>query len=247
VTHLNDDELVLLHYGEEAGGHAKSHVEGCPECAERLRRLGETLALAGAPDTPDPDEGFEARVWARLQPRLAAPQERAARPSWSRPWPRAAVLAALAASLVVAFLLGREFPSRPQPLPPEARERVLLVAVDEHLERTRMVLLELANAPGGEGLDVSVQRTAAHDLVSASRLYRQSAARADEPGLVAVLEELERVLTEVAAGPDALGPRDLSDLQNRIESRGLLFKCRVLQSHVQKRERKALPGRPAST
>lgn len=247
MTHLNDDELVLLHYGEEAGAQAKAHLEACPECAERLHRLGETLARATAPDTPEPDEGIEARVWARLQPRLAAPQERVERPSWRRHWPRAAGLAALAASLIVAFLLGREFPSRPRPLPSEVRERVLLVAMDEHLERTRMVLLELANAPAGEGLDVSLQRTAATDLVSANRLYRQSAARSDEPGLVAVLEELERVLTEVAAGPDALGPRDLAELQKRIESRGLLFKCRVLQSHVQKRERKPLPGRAAST
>jgi hypothetical protein len=246
VTHLNDDDLVLLHYGEDAG-RARAHLEACPECAERLRLLGTTLALAGAPETPEPDDGFEARVWARLQPQLAAPAERVARPSWRPHWPRAAGLAALAASLAVAFLLGREFPSRPQPLSPAVRERVLLVAVDEHLERTRLVLLELSNAPAGEGLDVSLQRSAAHDLVSANRLYRRSAARSDEPALVAVLEELERVLTEVAAGPDALGPRELEALQERIESRGLLFKCRVLQSHVQKREKSALPGRPAST
>jgi hypothetical protein len=242
MTHLNDDDLVLLHYGEEAGPQATTHLEACPECGERLRRLRETLALAGAPETPEPDDSFEARVWARLQPRLAAPRERA-----TRAWPRAAGMAALAASLLVAFLLGREFPSHPQPLPPEVRERVLLVAVDEHLERTRMVLLELANAPAGDGLDVSLQRTAAHELVAANRLYRQAAARSGEGGLVALLEELERVLVEVAAGPDALGPRDLAELQERIEARGLLFKCRVLQSHVRERERKALPGRGAST
>jgi hypothetical protein len=247
MTHLSDDELVLLHYGEETGPHATAHLEACPECGERLRRLRETLALAGAPETPEPDDSFEARVWARLQPRLAARQARATRLSWRRAWPRAAGAAALAASLLVAFLLGREFPSRPRPLPPEVRERVLLVAVDEHLERTRMVLAELAYAPVGERLDVSPQRTAAHELVEANRLYRQAAARSGEGGLVALLEELERVLVEVAAGPDALGPRDLAELQERIEARGLLFKCRVLQSHVRERERKALPGRGAST
>jgi hypothetical protein len=245
--HMNDDDLVLLHYGEGASAEAEAHLEACPECADRLRRLGGTLALARAPQPPEPDEGFEARVWERLQPRLAAAAAGAAWPAWRRAWPRAAGLAALAASLLVAFLLGREFPSRPRPLSPEVRERVLLVAVDEHLERTRMVLLELANAPADEELDVSRQRTAAHELVSANRIYRQSAARSAEPGLVVVLEELERVLVEVAAGPDALGPRDLAELQGRIESRGLLFKCRVIQSHVQKRERGALPGRPAST
>jgi hypothetical protein len=240
MTHLNDDDLVLLHYGEDAGAEAKAHLEACPDCGERLRRLGETLALAGPPETPEPDAGFEAHVWARLQPRLAARQERGrVELAWRRFWPRGAGLAALAAALLVAFLLGREFPSRPLPLSPEVRERVLLVAVDEHLERSRMVLVEIANAPGGEPLDVSLQRAFAGELVSANRLYRQSAVRSGEAGLAAVLDELERVLVEVAAGPEALGPGDLAELQRRIESRGLLFKCRVIQSHVREREAKA--------
>jgi hypothetical protein len=241
MTHLNDDDLVLLHYGEEAGPDATTHIEACAECAARLRGLGEMLALARAPETPEPDEGYEARVWARLQPRLA---EREARGRvlafWARPWPRAAGLAALAASLLVAFLLGREFP-RPQPLSPEVRERVLLVAVGDHLERSQMILIELANAPGGEPLDVSAQRAFADELVSANRLYRQTAVRAGEPAVAAVLEELERVLVEVAAGPDALAPADLAELQRRIESRGLLFRVRVIQSQVREREREPFP------
>jgi hypothetical protein len=142
--------------------------------------------------------------------------------------------------LLVAFLLGREFPSRPQPLSTAVRERVLLVAVGDHLERSQMVLLELVNAPAGEPMDLETQRAFAGELVSANRLYRQSALRAGEPALAAVLDELERVLVEVAAGPDALSPADLAELQRRIEARGLLFKVNVVQSHVREREREPL-------
>jgi hypothetical protein len=161
-------------------------------------------------------------------------------------WPRAAGLAALAAAVVVAFLLGREFPSRPQPLSPEVRERVLLVAVGDHLERSRMVLVEVANAPRGELMDASVQRAFADELVSANRLYRQTALRSGEPALAAVLEELERVLVEIAAGPDDLAPSELAELQRRIESRGLLFRVQVIQSHVRERERESVPRGAAS-
>lgn len=245
MSHPDDDDLVLLHYSEEAGAETRAHLETCGECRERLQRLGETLALARSPEVPEPDEGFEARVWARLQPRLAPPQVAWTGMSWRWLWPRAAGLGAVAAALVAAFLLGRGLAPRPQPLSPEVRERLLLVAVDDHLERSRMVLVELANAPDGQPLDVSLQRDVADELVSANRLYRQTARRSGEPGLAAVLEELERVLIEIATGPEALAPADLAGLRHRIESRGLLFKVRVIQSRVRERERESLP-RPAA-
>ena len=123
---------------------------------------------------------------------------------------------------------------------------MLLVAVGDHLERSQMVLIELANAPAGEALNVKAQRALADELVSANRLYRQTAARSGEPALTAVLEELERVLVEVASGPDALTPGDLAELQKRIESRGLLFRVRVIGSQVRERERE-LPRNSSSS
>ena len=117
------------------------------------------------------------------------------------------------------------------------RERVLLVAVGDHLERSRMVLLELANAPEAEPMDVSTERAFADELVSANRLYRQAAVRAEEPALASLLEELERVLVELASGPQGLTPADIVELQRRIESRGLLFKVQVIESNLRERAR----------
>ena len=57
-----------------------------------------------------------------------------------------------------------------------------------------------------------------------------------------MLEELERVLVEVAAGPERLSPEALGELQRRIESRGLLFKIRVLGSQVREREKAQAPS-----
>jgi hypothetical protein len=248
MSHVNEDDLVLLHYREDAGADAQAHLEGCAECAERLQRLARTLALAEAPDVPEPGPDYGARVWARLQPQLGLPEPTAkVVPIRSRFWPRAVSVAALAAALVVAFLLGRRFPDAPQPLSAEVRERVLLVAVGEHLERSQMVLIELVNAPADERMNVKAQRAVADELVSANRLYRQTAVRSGEDSLVAVLEELERVLVEVAAGPDALAPQDVAELQRRIEARGLLFKVRVVGSQVREREREIAPRNVSSS
>jgi hypothetical protein len=143
---------------------------------------------------------------------------------------------------VVAFLLGQRFPAPSPPISAAVRERILLVAVGNHLERSQMVLVELANAPTDAPLDVSAERASADVLVSANRLYRQTAVRSGETALAAVLEELERVLIEVAAGPERLSPADLGELQRRIEARGLLFKIRVVGSQVREREKVPPPS-----
>jgi hypothetical protein len=250
MSHVSEDELVLLHYREDAGRDAEAHVASCQACGARLRALAETLSLATAPDVPERGDDYGAAVWARLQPQLGLPERAAESPKLvpfrRRLWPQVAAFTALAAALVFAFLLGRRFPAEPQPLAAEVRERVLLVAVGEHLERSQVVLVELANAPAGEVLNVSAQRAVADELVSSGRLYREVAVRTGDPALAAVLEELERVLVEVAAGPDALQPADLVKLQQRIESRGLLFKVRVVGTQVRERETERLP-RPLTT
>jgi len=247
MTHLSDDDLVLLHYREDAGAEAGAHLAGCAECAERLRALASVLALAAPPEAPARGEDYGSRVWERLRPQLGLAAPPKVVPIRGRLWPRAVSVAALAAALVLAFLLGRRFPDQPQPLSAEVRERVLLVAVGDHLERSQMVLIELANAPVGEVLNVKAQRALADELVSANRLYRQTAARSGEPALMAVLEELERVLVEVAAGPDALTADDLAELRKRIESRGLLFRVRVIGSLVREREKELLPRAVSSS
>jgi hypothetical protein len=200
------------------------------------------------PATPERGEDYGVRTWERLQPRLDIPVRPAPvvrfRP---RSWAPIGGFLAIAASLVFAFWLGQRFPEAQAPALPEVRERILLVAVGDHLERTQMVLVELMNAPAGAPLDVRVQQASATELVSASRLYRQTATQSGETTLVPVLEELERVLTEVAAGPETLGPAALAELQRRIESRGLLFKVRVVGSQVRARESAPVRSRESAS
>ena len=237
MSHLSDDDLTLLHYGERVSAEVQAHADSCPDCAARRRELAQALSSLEPPEIPARTDDYADRVWQRLEPRLAPP--RVLRPA--RPWRRAAGLAALAASLVVAFLLGRSTHRHLEPTTPQVRERILLVALGDHLDRSQMMLVELSHAGGNGPVNVSTERAWADDLVSANRLYRQSAVRAGETGLANVLEELERVLLEVAAGPDQLSPTDLAELQKRIESRGILFKVRVVGSQVRDREKDAQP------
>jgi len=112
------------------------------------------------------------------------------------------------------------------------RERVLLVAVGDHLERSQMVLVELANAQTQGQLDISAERQAADELLASNRLYRQTALQLGQANVAGVLDELERVLVEVARGPSEVSMAQLAEIQQRIEAQGILFKMKIVNATI---------------
>jgi hypothetical protein len=112
------------------------------------------------------------------------------------------------------------------------KERVLMVALGDHLERSQMVLLEVAHAANAK--DVNVVRDEAEDLVGSNRLYRQAARNIGDRKTADVLDQLERALLEIAHSSPDEGKAQIEQLRRQIESQGLLFKVQVFHSNVQK-------------
>ena len=242
MTHLDEERLVALCFGDGTPADV-AHAASCPECAAAAERLRATLAAVEPGDIPERGEDYGRVVWERLQARLEAERRWMRRSALRR---RTVTWGALAASLLIAFLAGREFP-RPAPpvaeaIPEAARERIFLLAVGDHLERSQVLLIELTNAGPGAALDVPAAQESAEALVSANRLYRASAVQAGDAGVASVLEELERVLVEVARQPPDASAKELERIRRRIEERGILFKVRVIESQVRERGN---DGRPA--
>jgi hypothetical protein len=258
--HVPEDDLVLHYYGELASqdeGRVSAHIAECRDCHTAYRRLQQMLMSVddkalGVPELPD---GFERIVWARLEPSL----ERG-RGGWlsrllSSPsrlgWVTAAVV--LVVSAFFAGRLSRQMPSTPG-TPSTAvtataantaanqnqvRERILLIDLGEHLDRSQRVLVELVTAEGAAA-DFAGERNRAEQLVWANRLYRETAAATGDSSVVDLLDQLERVLVEVAASSPDSSERELADVRRRIESGSLLFKVRVVSSDLQERRRAAM-------
>lgn len=244
MSHASEDDLILYYYDEGDATAVGSHLGSCASCQEAFAALRADLARVTEDPLPARGEDHGARVWQALQPRLGGPPRpfvrRRPAATWWAP-------AALAASLVTAFVLGRHFPPAgpsPVPIPERGRDRILLVMVGDHLERTEMVLLEVANAEGAGPVDVSAARESAESLVAANRLFRMNARQAGEPGVASVLDEIERVLLEVAHGPAQLDPQARAQLRRRLEAGDILFKVRVLESTIRSKEKhmSAVPG-----
>jgi hypothetical protein len=73
------------------------------------------------------------------------------------------------------------------------------------------------------------------DLVAANRLYRQTALANGDRGVADVLDDLERVLIEIAGASPEASTGDLDVMRRRIDTRGLLFKVRVMRDELQQR------------
>ena len=82
MNHLTHDELVLSYYGEPELGAGREHLAACDECKAELARMALVLDQVTPFEVPEPDSGYEARVWDRLQWRLRGEKKRARRGEW---------------------------------------------------------------------------------------------------------------------------------------------------------------------
>lgn len=235
MKHLEDDDLILYLYGEAEDPEAmRRQIESSEELRARCETLRQVLAAVDDDALPVPErgEGYGAEVWARLQPRLAEERQARVIPFPLRKHRQAIGWAAAALILLaVGFSLGRL--SRTQALPQEARDRILLATVANHLERSERLIAEVANSSANGPADLAAECAWARDLLTANRLYRQSVQQSGRQRLAGVLDELEPFLLDLAHAPDDLPAEEIEALRERIAAQSLLFKVRVASSRLE--------------
>jgi hypothetical protein len=235
--HIQEEQLTLHYYGEaEDTSTIESHLSACPECRSQYQILQRVLNSINAAPVPERGPEYGAAVWSKIAPRMhRSPWRVFLQPQ------RWIAVAAMAVLVLAAFFVGRY--TQPGKLisgapAAQVRDRILLVNVGDHLERSQMVLIELVNAPDNQRVDMTGERLVAENLVDANRLYRQTALQTGETGVASVLDDLERVLIEIAHSPDTISGEELKQIQHRIEDRGLLFKVRVIGSQIREQDEK---------
>jgi hypothetical protein len=236
MKHTSEEELFAYREGEMKGRDViAAHLQDCAECRAELERFEEVFQALDTMAVPNPGEDYGARVWRQIAERLSEK-----RMSWWAGWiapRRLMALGAAAAVLIAVFFLGRVTVPTPEGIPDasKVRERVLVVAVGEHLGKSEMVLMELSNAQPGSGkklIDISTEQRRAEDLVEENRLYRQTALTSGDNGMVSTLNELERVLLDVANSPSEVTPAQFESIQKRILAQGILLKVRVVRREL---------------
>ncbi|HVJ26788.1 MAG TPA: hypothetical protein VM493_04570, partial [Vicinamibacterales bacterium] len=89
---------------------------------------------------------------------------------------------------------------------------------------------------GQNAVDFSLERERAEELVAANRLYRQTVSATGNSSVTELLDELERLLVELAASPDQLSAEDMERVQRQVTAKDLLFKVRVVSTALRARQ-----------
>ncbi len=227
MKHMTEQELIAYREGVvEQRATISTHLAACHECREELERIEAVLAALDTLPVPDPGEDYGRRVWQQIALRLPEKPE-----AWWQAWfqpRRLAAAGAIAALVVAAFLVGRmtRRATRPDNIASteQVRERILIVAVGEHLGHSERMLVELSNAapsnPRQKEVNISAEQRRAEDLLQENRLYRQTALQEGDTGT----------------------PKQLEAIRQKIEARGILFKVRVVGKELQQRQEATRPA-----
>jgi hypothetical protein len=249
MNHLSEEQIVLHYYGDaEESSEVELHLAACPDCRAEFARVQSMLRQIEPMEVPEPSAGFEVKTWLNVRDRLPEkggllrrlffPKIFGSQQKW-------ALAGAMAVLLAAAFLAGRFWPRPGQPIAQQQQpsqvnpQRVILVAVGDHLERSQMLLVEIMNADTKGPINFSSEQAEARELLDSNHLYRVSTQQAGDPQVARLLDQLGRVLAEIANSPAEVSQGDLEQVRHTIQSEGLLFKVRVVGSEVNSRARRS--------
>ena len=259
MNHLLDEALLAHFYGEsesetESAFAVESHLAKCAACSAAYAALRRDLAAMQAVDFPARDADYGERVWRSIAPLLPAYEK--PKKSWLQMglWRGLSYAAGCALLVAGSFAAGRLWEQRqqhgpvaaqnPQPKP-AVKEHVVVVVLDDHLDRSERLLVELKHADAGSEETLQPLRDEARALLVANRICQKDAAVKDDPQLATALQRLDQLLDEMTNQPDGLNAATLAQLQQEMNANGLLFEVRVLRSRVagQQAVRAGLPKR----
>jgi hypothetical protein len=248
MNHLTEEQLIE-HYYEESPQPARivHHLRECNGCAETYAELRSDLDAIEPIAAPARDAGHGEQVWQSIRNFVPIYQQKQQRLSQRFSNLKGLSFATACSLLIaVAFLAGREWENYQRPPQIQtvannsARQPIVLVVPGDHLGRSERFLVALRHGDSGES--TALVKAEAQDLLSANRLYRESAIKSGDPAFAAALDRLERVLVEVANEPGDASPARLAELQKELNTDGLLFEVRVLRSHVQDEQGEQQPA-----
>jgi hypothetical protein len=248
MKHLTDEQLVAHYFAEDSNRLiAETHLRICSRCEQAFEEISNALAVR-PPEPPPLEPGYGKQLWQSIQaPLRPYPQTRRSLFSWPRLVFAGACLLAVAAAFLGGSLWQK---SRTRPtqaaISPQAKERVVLLILNDHLDRSERLLVELNHAGGESGNADDSLRAEARQLLPDNRLYRQAISANGDPIMSAALDHLERVLLEVANSPGNLDEPGLARIEREMNTDSLLFQIRVLRARTSRTQPKLDSGKGAS-
>lgn len=254
MKHLSEEEQMEMYY-DEGSEAVKAHLKACRECAAEYAKFKRSLDSIKSEDVPQRGPDYGDFVWQALRPQLIPYEKKTAGWRGWNWWKTATAAVACLALMMVAFLGGRYW-EHSKTSPSDAagnassgnsqpQQRVVLVVLTDHLDRTERLLVQLNHADLRDRNESAQLQTEARELLASNRLYRVSANKDGDPALAGALDRLEGVLAEIANDPH-LTATDLDRVRKDMNTSGILFEVRVLLTRKPNEESGPKPAKGVS-
>lgn len=241
-----EQDLVLHLYGElpdDRSTAIEGHLGSCASCNEELGSFRSTLDMIDSAGLAEMVARAEPGDWSSLRERLLDLRS-PARTAWT-----GQLLKAAAIILVVgaSFILGRNWDSLAPGNPASAgadtsigvdvpsrfqdgswRLRVFSEQTNGYLNRTRLVLLELANTDGNPV--PGTIRNASLNLLKENAHARQVAHRVRDPLIEGLLDELATILDQIAKASDEDDHISTQRLRTYVNDSGVLLQLEIMSA-----------------
>lgn len=239
MNHLTDEQLIEHFLDQNANRVVvETHLRVCSRCEQVYEEISNAMAVR-APEPPARERGYGERVWQSIQAPLLPYQPKRRFLSWPRLVFAGACLLGLAAAFLGGTLWERSRTNLLQAAnTAQAKQRVVLLILDDHLDRSERLLVQLNHAGEETGDPDQSLQAEARQLLPDNRLYRQAISANHDPIMTAALDHLERVLLEIANSPDKLNSASLARIEQEMNTDSLLFQIRVLRARTSRPEPK---------
>jgi hypothetical protein len=240
----------------------EDHLSSCETCSAEYQQLSWTLKVMDHREIPVAQPEYWQNYWARLSERLPAKMPRIFWPDWRSWFPpvalpgRPALIPLVAALLLVAtgIFIGRTTllrgPGPGVPVQATVFDPSLIAEFNElassYLERTKMVLMGLNNfdprMDDPAALNVSRHRDLSQELLLQGRMLRNHQVTAADPRMQILIDEIERVLLQVAnsSGEDPMWTVRMA--QEGIDKNSILLRITLVE--IEQTEMPADEGEP---
>ena len=115
---------------------------------------------------------------------------------------------------------------------PQATQRVVLVVLTDHLDRTERLLVQLEHSQSPDSVENDKMQSEARELLASNRHYLVTASNSSDAELAGAHERQEDAVAEIANDPN-LTAADLKRVRKDMNTKGILFEIRVLQTRSQ--------------
>jgi hypothetical protein len=252
TCHVQASGAIELLFYEELDpvrrASVEEHLRSCAECRSAWEELGVIRdALSARPVVEAPPDGDWTAFMSRLNVALessgpaAAPVVSPGSTNRLVPLLAMAALLALATMSVVSLVMWRAredarvvttAETAVQPAastvsgPVGSRDAAFAALSEQHLERSKLVVLKLASGRES-GADLSYERRLAETLLNDTRLYRLTAEERGMTALARVMGDLELVLLQTSMS-DTLDADAVGQIQRLIRTRDLVTRMNAV-------------------